>query len=103
MKHVRFLLLLFFLSCKPETELEKLGKHYQKNGDYQSLKQVVELMEMDVDTSFVKTILGEPISMGFDFRYLADSTSENGCTIGAVFHIGEAGKIDQKWIDEICE
>ena len=41
--------------------------------------------------------------MGFDYRYLVDSTGENGCVIGAVFHIGEEGKIDQKWVDEICE
>lgn len=62
-----------------------------------------ELLELGVDTVFVKSILGEPISMGFDFRYLIDSVGPNGCTIGAVFHINEMGTIDQKWINEMCE
>lgn len=60
-------------------------------------------MDLGVDTLFVKSILGEPISMGFDYRYLVDSVGPNGCSIGAVFHINEEGKIDQKWLDEICE
>ena len=60
-------------------------------------------MDLGVDTLFVKSILGEPINMGFDYRYLIDSVGQNGCTIGAVFHINEEGKIDQKWLDEICE
>lgn len=60
-------------------------------------------MDLDVDTMYVKNILGEPIDMGFDYRYLVDSIGRNGCIIGAVFHINEFGKIDQEWIDEICE
>ena len=60
-------------------------------------------MKLDVDTAYVKKILGKPIDMGFDYRYLIDSTGVKGCPIGAVFHISETGKIDQKWIDEICE
>lgn len=60
-------------------------------------------MKLEVDTSYVKSILGEPIDMGFDYRYTVDSIGPNGCTVGAVFHIGEDGRIDQKWIDEICE
>ncbi len=56
-----------------------------------------------MDTSYVKAILGEPIDMGFDYKYLIDSTGPKGCAVGAVFHINENGNIDQKWIDEICE
>ena len=41
--------------------------------------------------------------MGFDYRYLIDSVGPKGCVMGAVFHIDENGKIDQKWLDEICE
>lgn len=97
------LLVLCIFGCKELSEIEKYGKHYQKHNDYKSLNKVVELMELDVDTSFVKKILGAPIDMGFDYRYLIDSTGTNGCVIGAVFHINELGKIDQKWLDEICE
>jgi hypothetical protein len=85
------------------TEIERFGQHYQKHNDYKSLSKVVELMKLEVDTTYVKSILGQPIDMGFDYRYLIDSTGPNGCVVGAVFHIGDGGKIDQKWIDEICE
>ncbi len=98
-----FLMLLFFVGCSQETEIEKHGKHFQKHNDYKSLSKVVELIKIDDDTSYVKKILGEPIDMGFDYRYVIDSTGVKGCVIGAVFHINELGKIDQKWIDEICE
>ena len=97
------LLVLIIFSCQNRTELENLGQHYQIYYDYKSLQKVVELIDLDVDTFFVKDILGEPIDMGFDYRYLIDTIGENGCVIGAVFHINEFGKIDQKWIDEICE
>lgn len=93
---------ILFLACS-SSPIERYGKHYQQHKDYESLSQVVELMELNVDTAYVKSILGEPIDMGFDYRYLIDSVGPNGCTIGAVFHIDQAGKIDQKWIDEICE
>ncbi len=96
-------LILSISSCQNTNELENLGKHYQNHKDYKSLEKVVELIELDTDTSLVKNILGEPIDMGFDYRYLIDSVGEKGCVIGAVFHINEYGKIDQKWIDEICE
>ncbi|MCR9286449.1 MAG: hypothetical protein NXI23_03560 [Bacteroidetes bacterium] len=103
-RSICFLLFAFmFSACQQQTEIEKLGKHYQQNKDYQSLNRVVELMELNVDTSYVKDILGEPIDMGFDYRYLIDSTGQKGCVIGAVFHINGEGKIDQKWVDEICE
>jgi len=99
-----FAISILFWSCdtKPTT-IETYGKHYQENNDFASLNKVVELMQMDVDTAYVKSILGEPIDMGFDYRYLVDSVGEKGCVIGAVFHINETGNIDQKWIDEICE
>ena len=97
------LVLAFCLSCQSLSEIQKYGQHYQKYQDYASLSKVVELTPMDADTSYVKEILGEPINMGFDFRYLVDSIGPKGCVIGAVFHINEQGKIDQKWIDEICE
>ena len=85
------------------SELEKLGQHYQQNQDYKSLTKAVDLIELGADTAFIRSILGDPIDMGFDFRYLVDSAGPNGCVIGAVFHIDENGQIDQKWIDEICE
>ncbi|MFT5764419.1 MAG: hypothetical protein ACI8X3_001850 [Saprospiraceae bacterium] len=99
------LLILSFLilACQSLSEIEKYGQHYQKNNDYQSLHKVVELMPLDSDSTYVRKILGEPIDMGFDFRYLIDSTGPKGCVVGAVFHINEEGKIDQKWLDEICE
>jgi hypothetical protein len=97
------ILLSFTIGCTQETEIEKHGKHFQKHNDYKSLSKVVELIKLDDDTTYVKKILGEPIDMGFDYRYLIDSVGVKGCQIGAVFHISETGKIDQKWIDEICE
>lgn len=98
-----FLVLLFYFGCKPTSEIVSHGQHYQKYTDYASLAKVVDLMQLQVDTTYVKSILGEPIDMGFDYRYLVDSVGPNGCVIGAVFHIDGQGKIDQKWIDEICE
>ncbi len=105
MKKLTFFLfaVLVLMACNRPSEIEKYGLHYQKNNDYESLNKVVELMELNVDSSYVRSILGEPIDFGFDFRYLIDSIGPNGCQVGAVFHINEHGKIDQKWIDEICE
>jgi len=97
-----FLLCILLFACNAN-ELTQFGQSYQKNQDYESLSKVVELIPLNVDTSFIKAILGEPIDMGFDYRYLVDSVGPNGCQIGAVFHIDDLGKIDQKWIDEICE
>jgi len=103
MKHqwIFFISLLLLPSCL--SEIERKGRHYQEEQDYESLARVVELMEEGADTAYVRSILGPPIDMGFDFRYTVDSTGPNGCVIGAVFHIDEQGKIDDKWIDEICE
>ncbi len=93
--------LLFIWGCT--SQIAKYGQHYQKYQDYESLVKVLELVEKNIDTSYVKNILGEPIDMGFDYRYLIDSTGEKGCVLGAVFHIDEHGKIDQRWFGEICE
>jgi len=104
--HFFFILLLiaFFTStCEQPTELQQLGQHYQQHQDVESLKKVVDLVKLGADTSFVRAILGTPIDMGFDYRYLVDSTGANGCAVGAVFHIDDEGKIDQKWVGEICE
>ena len=92
---------LFIWGCT--SQIAKYGQHYQKYQDYESLVKVLELAEKNIDTSYVKNILGEPIDMGFDYRYLIDSTGENGCVLGVVFHIGEYGQIDQRWFGEICE
>ncbi|UZR98097.1 hypothetical protein [Chondrinema litorale] len=85
------------------TEIEQYGQHFQQHQDYNSLSKVLDLIGKTPDTSYVKKILGQPIEMGFDYRYLLDSTGPNGCVVGAVFHIDDIGKIDQKWIGEICE
>lgn len=103
-KSYSIVVILFFLiiGCSEKSEIEKYGQHYQEHNDYQSLNMVVELMNLGADTTYVKKILGEPINMGFDYRYLLDSIGPKGCHIGAVFHITD-GKIDDKWLDEICE
>jgi len=94
---------ILILGCSSLHMAKKHGKAYQKNMDYKSLSKAVGLIPLQSDTSYVRSILGEPIDMGFDFRYLIDSVGSNGCPIGAVFHLHDNGKVDQKWIDEICE
>ena len=101
-KIITLALLIWIIGCT-HSEVEVLGKHYQQHGDVESLRKVVDLLPLGTDTAYIRQVLGEPIDMGFDFRYLVDSTGINGCAVGAVFHIGEGGKIDQKWLDEICE
>jgi len=91
------------ITCNIQPGLRDYGLAYQQKGDYHSLRQVVDLLPSDADTALVRAILGAPIDMGFDYRYLIDSVGPNNCVIGAVFHINELGKIDQKWLDEICE
>jgi hypothetical protein len=83
--------------------IERHGLHYQEHQDYFSLNQVVELMTEKADTAYVRSILGEPIDMGFDYRYLVDSVSPENCAVGAVFHIDEEGSIDDRWTGDICE
>lgn len=97
------LLLIWCAGCAGSNDLIRSGKHYQEYQDLHSLQKAVDLIELGADTAQVQAILGEPIDMGFDYRYLVDSVGPNGCVIGAVFHIDDLGKIDQKWIDEICE
>lgn len=91
------------MTCKRQPELVKLGKHYQKKQDYASLNKAMNLIPLGADTSLLRKTLGKPIDMGFDYRYLIDSTGPTGCVVGAVFHYNGEGKIDQKWLDEICE
>ena len=93
--------LLGVLSCS--SPLERHAKHYREYQDAKSLKEVVRLFPKDADTSTVKSLLGEPIDFGFDYRYLAEEVSENNCAVGAVFHISEGGVIDDFWYGEICE
>ncbi len=93
---------LLLASCTLH-RLKQYGRHYQKHLDYHSLQQVVDRLPAGADTALVKQLLGEPIDFGFDYRYLIDSTGPNACPVGAVFHIGEQGKIDQQWLGEICE
>lgn len=92
---------LLIVSCG--SPVEKFGRHYQETKDIVSLKQAVELIEIGSDTAFVKSILGEPIDMGFDYRYLTDSLGEKGCSIGAVFGLDQHGKVKWKDVFEICE
>ncbi|HHH49639.1 MAG TPA: hypothetical protein ENK52_01525 [Saprospiraceae bacterium] len=104
-KAILFLLCTFFFlqNCSTPSQLKTYGRHYQKHRDSYSLQKVIELFELGADTADVKIVLGEGIDMGFDYRYLLDSVGENGCAVGAVFHINDLGKIDQKWLGEICE
>ncbi len=95
--------LALFTGCAPKEAVFVHGKQYQKNKDFKSLVNAVDLMPKDITTQQVKKILGEPIDNGFDYRYLVDSTGVNNCTIGAVFSIDLQGKITKRWIDEICE
>lgn len=97
-----FTISLLTFAC-PMSPIYIHGKNYQQDQDYASLAKVLEQLELGTDTSIVRQILGEPIDMGFDYRYLLDSVGPKGCVVGAVFHIDERGKIDQKWLDEICE
>ncbi len=102
MKKLSFIIVLFF-SCNSSSELYDYGKHYQQHRDYVSLQKAVDGIQLGVDKSVLPKILGVPIDMGFDYRYLLDSVGPTGCVIGAVFHINENEKIDRKWIGEICE
>lgn len=90
-------------ACKNTDPLKTAGKSYQTNKDYASLKMVLEGLEAGADKKQLKELLGEPIDMGFDYRYLLDSTGPEDCVVGAVFHLDGEGKVDDKWIGEICE
>ena len=84
-------------------DLRQFGQHYQKHQDYKSLQKVVELLPEHIDTTKVKEILGEPNSLGFEYRYTVDSTGIQGCVVGAVLQIDIKGQIRNKWTGEICE
>lgn len=84
-------------------ELKQMGIHFQEYRDYASLKRVVELIPIPTDTSTLKKILGNPIDMTIDYRYIIDSIGPNGCPIGAVFLVDANGYVTNKWLDEICE
>lgn len=94
------LLLLLLTACQT---LAKFGRCYQQTRNPECLQQVLVRMETGVDTAYLKEVLGEPIDMGFDYRYLVDERSEDGCPMGAVFHIGEGGKVSDMWYGAICE
>lgn len=99
-----YCLIFIFLACHDQlTPIQQYGQHYQQHTDFYSLAKVVDLLPSNADTNTVKKLLGDPIDMGFDYRYLVDSTGEKGCSVGAVFHISDGGIIDQKWTGEICE
>ncbi|BDX38574.1 hypothetical protein CYCD_19290 [Tenuifilaceae bacterium CYCD] len=103
MKKIITIMVLSLVLTGCQNKLREYGNHYQKHHDHGSLQKVVGLIEVGIDTSEVKKILGDPINFGFDYRYTTDLKGENGCIIGAVFHIDSTGKIDQKWFGEICE
>lgn len=90
-----------FFSC--QEPIEKHAAHYREHQDAASLQEVVKLFPQEADTSDVRTLLGEPIDFGFDYRYMTEEVSENNCAVGAVFHIDEEGKVDDFWYGEICE
>lgn len=100
---ITIFVLLTLPACQKMSEIERHAKHYQEHQDYFSLNQVVELMPAEVDTTYVRSLLGEPIDMGFDYRYLVDSVSPENCAVGAVFHLDEQGQIDDHWTGNICE
>jgi len=91
------------IGCTHEKTMQDHGLAYQQHGSIRSLRKVVALLPPLSDTSFVRELLGAPIDMGFDYRYLVDSKTKNGCPVGAVFHINGQGKIDQQWVGKICE
>ena len=105
LNHYFFCLLFLSVLCSCSTgdDLTAYGQAYQETGAFAPLQKVVELLPPGSDTARVKALLGQPIDMGFDYRYLVDSTGPNGCVVGAVFHIDENGQIDQQWTGEICE
>ena len=94
---------LLLASCAGGKSLVAAGLHYQAHADGRSLKEAVRQIPLGSDTALVRKILGEPIDFGFDYRYTIARRGRKGCILGAVFHIDEGGKIDQKWFGEICE
>lgn len=61
------------------------------------------MLPSEIDTAYLRRHLGEPIDMGFDYRYLSEEISAEGCAMGAVFHINEDGTVGDRWYGAICE
>lgn len=101
-RYISAVLFLFLMltGCSP---LHQAAASYRRVQDSASLKRFLELAPKDMDTAMVRKYLGEPIDMGFDYRYLSEELSDEGCAMGAVFHIGENGKIGDRWYGAICE
>ena len=94
--------LFFCLSCA--SKIKKIANQFNEKNDYSSLQQFVELLPLESDTTILVDLLGMPtVKTSFDYRYIIDSVSDNRCPIGGVFHFNNKGKIDQKWVGEICE
>ncbi len=83
------LLTLFIIACDSTQSLQQQARKFQQHQEYKYLQQVMTLLPENIDTTYVKNLLGEPIDMGFDYRYVTDSVSPQGCAVGAVFHIDE--------------
>ncbi len=94
-------LLLVLAGC--HDPLKEAGDRYREKQDSQSLNEFLSLLPVDIDTTLVRRYLGEPIDMGFDYRYLTGETGPDGCVMGAVFHIADDGSIDEYWYGQICE
>jgi hypothetical protein len=104
MKKIPLLLSAILLFCMSIScqDISVVGKHYQQYNDFKSLDKILGKIDIGLDTSSLKTLLGEPVDFGFDWRYLSDSIGENGCPLGAVFTISKGVVINKDMI-EICE
>ncbi len=100
---VAFILLIHQKEATAQSEIEYNAEKYKQEKEVKYLEKVVALLPADVDTSYVKALLGEPINMDFDYRYITEERGKNGCIIGAVLHYNANGKIEEKWVGEICE
>lgn len=103
-----FLIFLLLLSAATACGVRQhpawaFGRHYQRHTDSASLAGALAAIPVGTPKARVAQLLGEPIDMGFDYRYLLDSVGPAGCVVGAVFHINDEGLVDDKWIGEICE
>lgn len=82
--------------------IQKYGLHYQKYKDLKSLKKVIKLIKLPVDSLYLAKILGEPIDMGFEYRYVA-GTKIIKCPDCAIFRKDEKGLLIEKSIIKCCE
>ena len=58
-KYFLWLFLIILVAC--QSDLHKYGQQYQKNGQLESLKKAVALLQTETDTAVIRKILGEPI------------------------------------------